>query len=757
MNSQHIEKNEEKQSGGSSSPSAQLLPDGPEGLRLSLPELRGGAREATHRALRNLARRQEPGGSWKGDYGGPMFLLPMYVIACRVTEQPIPAPRRQRMREYLQSAQGPDGAVGLHVEGEGSLFTTVLCYVALRLLGEAAGSTAATRMRSWLRSHGTPLRAAPWAKWVLSILNLYDYRGLNPVPPETWLLPYSFPVHPGRLWCHCRQVYLPMSYLYGARAQIPLAPDIEALRAELYDQPYAEIRWTRYRDAIRRAECYTPLSPMMRAANAVLRSHEELQQRASAGSVPRRLRQRALDEVMHHVRYEDDVTQHLDIGPVNSVLNVLCHHFEEPGSERFRQGFAALEAYLWDGHDGMKFQGYESSELWDTAFAAQAIEAALPLSEDAATTAGAAEALERAHGYVRDNQILEDVPECEAHYRDPSRGGWPFSSRPHGWPITDCTAEGFKVAVHVEDRVAQPVDPERLRDAVRLILGWQNPDGGWPSYERKRAGDWVELLNPSFVFGDIMVDYSYPECTSACLQALAVARHRFFEERHREAGSSPRPRRHPIPGFTRAALDSATARGERYLREQQRPDGSWYGSWGICFTYGTWFGTWGLRAAGAHPGDSALVRAASFLLSHQRPDGAWGEHHRACAEQRWVDHPEGQVVMTAWALLGLMATQPDAGQAQGAGAPSGAAAGARAPGRDPAVERALDRGVAFLLRRQADDGSWPREAIAGMFNRTCAITYDNYRHYFPLWALARWLEHRGDSAPGEATHRATRS
>lgn len=22
----------------------------------------------------------------------------------------------------------------------------------------------------------------------------------------------------------------------------------------------------------------------------------------------------------------------------------------------------------------------------------------------------------------------------------------------------------------------------------------------------------------------------------------------------------------------------------------QRPDGSWYGSWGICFTYGTWFG-----------------------------------------------------------------------------------------------------------------------------------------------------------------------
>jgi lanosterol synthase len=25
-----------------------------------------------------------------------------------------------------------------------------------------------------------------------------------------------------------------------------------------------------------------------------------------------------------------------------------------------------------------------------------------------------------------------------------------------------------------------------------------------------------------------------------------------------------------------------------------------------------------------------------------------------------------------------------------------------------------------------------------VFNRTCLINYDNYRHYFPLWALAEW-------------------
>lgn len=54
-----------------------------------------------------------------------------------------------------------------------------------------------------------------------------------------WLLPSWTPFHPGRLWCHCRMVYLPMCYLYGhkfvyAHAESDLL--IAALREELYTQ-----------------------------------------------------------------------------------------------------------------------------------------------------------------------------------------------------------------------------------------------------------------------------------------------------------------------------------------------------------------------------------------------------------------------------------------------------------------------------------------------------------------------------------------
>jgi squalene/oxidosqualene cyclase-like protein len=591
------------------------------------------------------------------------------------------------MMSYLRNSQRADGSVGLHVEGDGSLFTTTLCYVAWRLLGGAADAPELACMRRWIRQQGGALYAAPWAKWVLAVLNLYDYDGVAPVTPELWLLPYRAPIHPGRLWCHCRQVYLPMSYLYGKKARVAPDATIHALRDELYDEPYHRIDWPRHRESMRTEEVYSPLTRTMRAANWALQAYERMQ----AALPVNPLRRRALDEVMHHVRYEDMVTNHIDIGPVNSVLNVMCHHFEEPGGESYRQGLAVLDEYLWSGHDGMKFQGYNNSQLWDTAFAIQAM-LATPFADEARET------LKRAHGFVRDNQILDDVPQRRQHYRDPSRGGWPFSNRAHGWPITDCTAEGFRVAVALAPRVDEPVDENLLRDAVRLILGWQNEDGGWASYEKGRGGAWLELLNPSYVFSNIMVDYSYPECTSACLQALAVARSRF-------------------PGEFDEAIDSAMARSEQFLRETQLPDGSWEGSWGICFTYGTWFGVHGLLAGGVDPQDAAIRNACDFLLSYQRPDGGWGEHHRSCSERRYVQHPEGQVVMTSWALLALL----EAGCSD---------------------TEAIARGIAFLTRRQRTDGSWPREAIAGVFNRTCAITYDNYRHYFPLWALGTWLSQR---------------
>lgn len=66
----------------------------------------------------------------------------------------------------------------------------------------------------------------------------------------------------------------------------------------------------------------------------------------------------------------------------------------------------------------------------------------------------------------------------------------------------------------------------------------------------------VQLLNPSEVFGDIMIDYDYVELTSACITALASFRKAFPDHRVRDVGG-------------------AIERGAHFVRSIQRKDGSW--------------------------------------------------------------------------------------------------------------------------------------------------------------------------------------
>ncbi len=643
---------------------------------------------AIGRAQENLRELQQADGHWPGDYGGPMFLLPMLVALfyATATLEDVPLARREGMVRYFFHVQHEDGSIGLHAEDpRGMLFTTVLGYVALRILGVSSRDPRLVTMREWIRSHGGPLGAAPWAKWTLCILGLYDWRGVHPVQPELWLLPEALPFHPSRLWCHCRQVYLPVAWLYGRRAQIREDAFVRALREELYAGEWGRVDWAKARDTLSPDDSYRPSSPVLGTVNATMGVLEQV--------MPKALRQRSLAAVFEHIAYEDDVTEGIDIGPVNKVLNAFVHYFQDPGGPRLARAMARTADYLWDAPDGTKMQGYNGSQLWDTAFATQALLASPRRSE-------AEDVLARAYGFLRDTQILEDVPQKERFFRHASRGGWPFSTRAHGWPITDCTSEGLKCALALSGKYLPEIPLSLLGDSVRLLLSWQNDDGGWATYERQRAGAWMEKLNPSEVFGDIMVDYSYVECTSACIQALTRAM----------AHPSLTQRTHVSKREVRQAVE----RGVQFLRARQVPDGSFEGSWAVCFSYGTWFGVTGLLDGGVLPTDPAIVRACDFLLARQRPDGAWGEDGDSCRERRWVEAKTGHVVQTSWALSTLLRAKHPNKEAQA-------------------------RAARFLLERQSPSGGWPKEALVGVFNRTCLIDYDNYRHYFPLWALSEYV------------------
>lgn len=75
--------------------------------------------------------------------------------------------------------------------------------------------------------------------------------------------------------------------------------------------------------------------------------------------------------------------------------------------------------------------------------------------------------------------------------------------------------------------------------------------------------------------------------------------------------------------------------------------------------------------------------------------------------------------MTAWALIGLMK--------------------AKYPDVEP-----IKKGIRLIMERQQPNGEWLQEAIEGVFNKSCMISYPNYKFTFPIKALGMFAQKYSD-------------
>ncbi len=363
---------------------------------------------------------------------------------------------------------------------------------------------------------------------------------------------------------------------------------------------------------------------------------------------------------------------------------------------------ALTPPWAWEDGGGLRIQASDSI-VWDTVLTMQAL---LDCGVDPAEST----ALQRALGWLLGQQVLTPG-DWQVSIKGVAPGGWAFERANARYPDVDDTAAVMSVLARVRRRSSDTAAIDgALEKAERWTRAFQCRGGGWAAFDRDNDHVLVTKI-PFCDFGEVL-DPPSIDVTAHVLEALAL--------------------------LGRDRNDPAVRRAIDYLRSEQEEDGSWFGRWGVNHVYGTGSVLPALAAIGEDMAQPWIRRAADWVTSVQQAGGGWGEDCASYVDPALRGRGTATASQTAWALLALLAV------------------GARD------LDRPIERGLAWLLERQRDDGTWDEPQYTGTgfpgygvgerrdlrrsgqtlkqsreLSRAFMINYTMYRHYFPLSALGR--------------------
>ncbi len=605
---------------------------------------------AITRAREHLLSLQDPQGWWKAELETNVTMDAEDLLLRHFLGISDSA-LTERAARWIRSQQRGDGSWAKFWGGPGDLSTTAEAYVALRLAGDEPEEKHMRAASAFVREAGGLQRARVFTHIWLALFGAWPWDQVPTLPPEMMLLPPWFPLNPYDFACWARQTVVALSVVLSYRPQRSLNFTLDEL--------YGEEPWSPPVASSRRGRALLALDRVLRLYHRrpLRRVREHALARAERWIVDRQEADGSWGGIQPPWVYSL-IALHLRGYPIDHPV--------------MRRGLDGLERFAIE-EDGTRRLEACQSPVWDTALALIALADSGHPRDD--------EAIVRGAEWLLGEQILA---RGDWAIRRPNLepGGWAFEFANANYPDIDDTAEvvlALDAARHPQGRrVEQAIDR-----GARWLVGMQSADGGWGAFDADNC-QWLIRDLPFCDFGEV-IDPPSADVTAHAVEMLA-ALGRTGEE--------------------------ATRRGVAWLLENQEPDGSWYGRWGVNYVYGTGAVVPALIAAGVSHQDPAIRRAVRWLEQVQNEDGGWGEDARSYDDSAWSGRGDSTASQTAWALLALHA------------------AGERSP--------ALRRGITWLIETQRPDGTWDEPQYTGTgFPSDFYINYHLYRLVFPLMALGR--------------------
>jgi squalene-hopene/tetraprenyl-beta-curcumene cyclase len=343
------------------------------------------------------------------------------------------------------------------------------------------------------------------------------------------------------------------------------------------------------------------------------------------------------------------------------------------------RGLQAIDNFAIEKEDTYSVQACVSP-VWDTAWAVRAlVESGIAPNHPSLVKAGE---------WLISKQILS-YGDWAVKNKLGKPGGWAFEFENSFYPDLDDSA----VVVMALQDLELPNEGLK-KGAIDRCVAWmetmQCKDGGWAAFDIDNNQNWLNYLP----YADLkaMIDPNTADVTARVLEML---------------GSCP------------VSMDSQRVeRAITYLLQEQEPDGSWFGRWGVNYIYGTSGALSALAALDWKTYQGSIKKGAAWLVSCQNPDGGWGETCDSYKNPNLRGKGVSTASQTAWAIIGLLAAVPATGNI---------------------YQESLEAGVNYLLATQKADGTWDEHQFTGTgFPCHFYLKYHLYQQYFPLIALSRY-------------------
>jgi len=557
-----------------------------------------------------LLRKQHEQGYWLGTLHNDSSVTGLYVLLALYTGWADPEKQKKAVR-YLLEQQTADGGWEQYPGSGGNLDATLINYTALRASGCPADNEALRRAYLFACKNGGVDRANFFTKIFLALFGQVPWKEIpwitcRLIQNDDLIYREGFP----------RIILIPYMVLYENRMVMDLP------------------------DYFQNDEYPTPRKGV---PGALRLRHEDAETPVLDRWNDPENRDRCIQWILSRQERDGTWAGIVQATAFNAMALASCQR--ETYSDALKHALRGVESFQVETEETL-MQPFSQGPVMDTAHSIRALLlAGIP---------GEAPALQRAVQWLLDQQSLREG-DWKFGNPDGEPGGWPFEFHNSWYPDVDDTAmvlTGLSL-LELEPEAAAWLAMDR---GILWLLSMQNPDGGFPVWDR---GNWIVLnvLKPLFDVGD----YSHADVTARVLVAL---------------GSLKSLKRYSF----RQDMDRAILNARRFLLRDQKNNGSWYGRWGANYTYGTGQVLEGLLATGSSPADPPIRKAVTWLLGVQNTDGGWGESLQSYQTGRY-EPGESTVAQSATVLRGLL----HAG--------------------DPTDPRFL-KGIRYLLHCQQPDGSW---------------------------------------------------